>query len=592
MCALSSAARKAWELWQKEPFDEETRRETAELMQHSESAVEDCFGSSLRFGTAGMRGLMGVGPNRLNAYTIAAAAEGLAIYLQDKVHQERPLRALIGYDSRHHSREFAITTAQVLANHGIEVFIFADIRPIPMVSFGTRYLGCSAGVMITASHNPAEYNGFKVFWSNAAQVVPPHDEGIVDEVNGLKDPWSVALADITSPLIHWIDDELDDDYCAAIDKLQNYPEKNRDNGKDLKVIYSSLHGTGSTVIRRILESWGFSNLHLVEKQCIPDGSFPTASFPNPEKPEATALARDMLRAEQGDIMIVNDPDADRIGVGCLHQGEVRLFTGNEMACLCLDYLCNAWQQTRPHEVHLGAIKTIVTTEAFRAIAQRHAVECHDVLTGFKFIGNLIDQWERAGEPTYIYGGEESYGALYGTYARDKDGISMAALVCEMALHYKQSKMDLAEVFDALESEIGVYKNANLNIEFPDTEEGHERMASMMKRLREQLPQQVAGRNIVKVKDYLTQKEKDLVNKRSTDIEGLPAADVIHLIMDDNSAVIVRPSGTEPKVKLYGSVLVALSDDVNLDQARQKASAEVERLLKDTSLVVKAGASPS
>jgi phosphomannomutase len=570
MGSLDAETQASLKAWQSKPFDKATRAAVADLTKQGNAAILDHFSGRLTFGTAGMRGLMGVGPNRLNRYTIALATEGLARYLSANTPQGITPRVIIGYDSRHHSAEFAEVTARVLAAHGFDVRLFAQMRPTPWVSFGVRYLRCQAGVMITASHNPSEYNGYKVYWSDGAQVLPPHDTGIMAQIESIQDPWRIPMADLDDPAISVVRDELDDDYLAAIAPLQNFPEQNKRFGAQLRVVYSSLHGTGITVIDKVLASWGFSQLIYVTSQIIPDGDFPTAPYPNPEKPEAMRSGSELLEKDHGDVLIVNDPDADRIGIGCLHHGKTRLFSGNECAVLCLYYLANAWKSSRPSAKKLGAIKTIVTTEAFRAVAERFGIACSDVLTGFKYIGQLIGQWEAARSPTYLFGGEESYGCLYGTHCRDKDGIGMAALVCEIALHLKQEGMTLAEYFDQIEREVGIYRNAVLSVEFPATEAGIAQMRLAMEKLRGSLSRQLGDREVLSVADYTTGKVRDLKTGEEQTLY-LPHADVLQLTLGDRASVVVRPSGTEPKVKIYASVALDAQEDLE----RSRADAEFQ-----------------
>lgn len=576
MGTLDAATQANLKAWQSKTFDKTTRSAVQEVVKQGEEAIRDHFGNRLTFGTAGMRGLMGVGSNRLNYYTIALAAEGLARYLEKTTPSGITPRVIIGFDSRHHSAEFAEVTARVLAAHGFDVRLFSQMRPTPWVSFGVRYLRCQAGVMITASHNPADYNGFKVYWSDGAQVLPPHDSGIMTEIAAIEEPWRIPMAELDDESISMVRDELDDDYLAAISPLQNYPDQNKRFGPQLRVVYSSLHGTGITVIDKVLASWGFSQLIYVTSQIIPDGDFPTAPYPNPEKPEAMRLGCELLEMDHADVLIVNDPDADRIGIGCLHRGAARLFTGNECATLCLYYLAEAWKVSKPSAKRLGSIKTIVTTEAFRAVAERFGLVCEDVLTGFKYIGQLIGQWEQAKTPTYLFGGEESYGCLYGTQCRDKDGIGMAALVCEVALHLKQQGLTLGDYLDEIERQIGVYRDVVVNVEMPATVEGMAQMKSLMERVRASHPKSIGKRNVLWVADYLRRTRKNLQTGQEEAIV-LPQSDVLQFGLENRCSVVVRPSGTEPKIKIYASAAVDAGTD--LEAAREAAVAEA-RVIAD------------
>lgn len=546
---LSSTAQKNLSEWQSKKLDASTRDELKRLLKMGDAAVEDAFGSSLSFGTAGLRGLMGVGTNRLNRYTIAATTEGLARYLK-KLHgaNPMPIRVLVGYDSRHNSALFAQITARVFAANGFEVGLFAQMRPISWVSFGVRHFHCAAGVMITASHNPGIYNGYKVFGPDGGQILSPVDAEILAQIQSVTDITTISLSSPDSSKIINIQGELDDEYVAALQPLQNFPYVNKEAGTSLYVVYSSLHGTGITVIDRVLASWGFCRLSYVASQVIPDGDFPTAPSPNPEIPQAMQLGMEQLEYEEGDILLVNDPDADRIGIACLHEGKAHAFSGNQMISICLHYLGTVKREIKKLPKHSASITTIVTSSLFQKISESLGIDCVEVLTGFKYIGHQITAWEKSHAHSYLFGGEESYGALYGTHVRDKDGIVMAALLCEIALYLKQRGLTFLDYWNVIQKEYGVYTNLSDNVLFSESESGHQAMDQAMRRLRRQPPSQIGAFAVKAFRDYEIEREED--PEAIVDALPLPKANVLQFSLENGDRVMVRPSGTEPKVKIY------------------------------------------
>lgn len=521
--------------WQSEPYDAKTRKEVLKLLKGDKAAVIDAFYTTIAFGTGGMRGLMGVGTNRLNTYTIRFATQGLANYIHSQ--KVATPKVFIGYDSRHHSREFALETARVLAGNGIEVFITKKLRPTPLVSFGCRRHGCTAAVMITASHNPPEYNGYKVYWSDGAQVVPPHDTGIMEEVKKVSHPRDVKLALVDDPLIHVVGSEDDEAYFEALMPLQNHPETNQKEGHTLKIIYSPLHGCGSTTLPEALRRWGFTSISRVKEQWEPNGNFPAAPKPNPEQREAMMLGVEQMMKEEGDLFMASDPDADRLGVVIRHQGAVIALNGNHIASLCLYYLCN----TKSLPENSAAVTTIVTTELFRLIAESYNVTPFEVLTGFKYIGEKIHEWEKSHAHTFLFGAEESLGFLYGTHSRDKDATSAACLIAEMALQLKKEGKTLVDLLEDLFKKYGSFMERQLAIPFGEGKEGMEKMQQGMEALRKSPPKEIDGDKIIEVIDYLK------------DDTGLPKSNVLLFRVEDKSKFVIRPSGTEPKIKIYGLV---------------------------------------
>nr|MCH9703168.1 phospho-sugar mutase [Chlamydiota bacterium] len=475
------------------------------------------------------------------------ATQGLANYILSKKSKKG---VVIGYDSRKNSALFAQEAALVLAANGIEVFLFEQMRPTPLVSFAVRHKNAIAGIMITASHNPPQYNGYKVYWEHGGQVLPPHDEGIIDEVSRVERVHRVE----SSTLIHQMGEEVDEAYIEAISKLSLHPE-NRICGGELSIVYTSLHGAGISVVPKVLKSWGFDTLNLVEKQVIPDGSFPTVSRPNPEEPAALELGIEELKRVQGDLLIATDPDADRIGIATLEHGKPVYFNGNEVACMVLEHLCQSMQGKMPPKPMF--VKTIVTTELFATIAKHYGASCLDVLTGFKYIGEKIAQWEDESKRLtsthhYIFGGEESYGYLPGTHARDKDAVVMAAVISQMALQCKLQDKTLSDFLFEIYMKYGVYANATKSFEF-EGKEGQEKMEQMMQHLREAPPKKIGHVDVRVMEDYWTHQMKNLETGKTAPLT-LPKSNVILFRLVDGSKLVVRPSGTEPKIKFYCEVV--------------------------------------
>jgi len=541
--------------WLSDDYDQETRDFIRASLDREPQLLADAFFTSLTFGTGGLRGIVGVGTNRMNGYTVRAATQGLAHYIHKQSHSERP-SVIIAYDSRLSSRYFAEEAAKVLAANQIHVYLFEELRPTPLLSFGCRYLRCTAGIMITASHNPPEYNGYKVYWADGGQIVSPHDSGIISEINSIASPREVkAVPSLASPYIHLIDKQLDESYLAAMHTLQHYPAINRSEGKKLKIAYTSLHGTGITLLPRLLKKWGFSNIHLVDEQCQPDGTFPTTSSPNPEDPLAMELGKKLLLQKQCDLLLATDPDADRVGVGVLHQGEAVLLNGNQIAVLCLEHICQAMLKQNCLPKDAAFIKTIGTTELFQAICDRYRVPCFNVLTGFKYIGAIIHRWEYLNEPyQFIFGGEESYGYLLGSHARDKDALISSALICEVALQAKLQGKTLVDFLHALYAREGIYQEKLMSLNFGNSKAGKEAMEQMMLKLRSSPPRSILSIPVETIEDYL-HSSRYSVQSGKTEAITLPVSDVIILRLSDQTKIMIRPSGTEPKMKLYcGTVL--------------------------------------
>lgn len=560
-------------LWLNGSYDEETKAEVRKLVQEHPQDAINAFYTNLSFGTGGMRGLMGVGTNRMNRYTIAQATQGLANYL--KKQGKKPLSVFIGYDSRNHSKEFAEEAAKVLAGNEILVYLCKEIRPTPFVSFGCRYLGCSSAIMITASHNPPEYNGYKVYWNDGGQVLPPHDTGIIQEVDQIKELQMVKKAELNSPLIHLVSPDVDEAYLEAVTKLQLLPKENQEKGKSLKIVYTSLHGTGITLMPEALKRWGFTNVAYVKEQCIPDGNFPTTKSPNPEEKAALQLGMDLLQKTQSDLLIATDPDADRVGVVVNHHGTLVILNGNQIASICLEHICSTLTKEKKMPSNGAFIKSIVTTELLKAIADNYKKPCENVLTGFKYIAQKIGEWEKSGEHQYIFGGEESYGYLFGTYVRDKDAISSSALICEAALEAKMQGKTLLDLLHALFHKYGVYCEKLLSMNFPENKEGRDNMARSMAGMEKNPPHILANTPVNVIENYLTLTSTNLETGKSEPIK-LPKSDVLVFRLTDGSKITVRPSGTEPKIKIYCEVII--KDVADVDEALKRGAAKADTLL--------------
>ncbi|MBF8263179.1 MAG: pgcA [Parachlamydiales bacterium] len=526
--------------WLNGPYDAEFKSQILRMEKEKPSDLVDAFYRDLSFGTGGMRGIMGVGTNRINIYTVRFATQGLANYLAKRP-QELPLRVFIGYDVRIHSRLFADETARVLAGNGIEAFITEDICPTPLASFGCRHEKCSAAVMITASHNPPQYNGYKVFWSDGAQVVPPHDNGIIAEVRLVYSPDQVRLAPITHPLIHWVNGHIDEAYFCELDRLHYY--RLHDN-PSLKIIYTNLHGTGLRLIPRALQRRGFLPPRLVEQQQSLDGRFPFAVSPNPEEECALLLGTEQLMNEGADVLLATDPDADRLGVVVRDHSQAVRLNGHQIACLCLAHIASLMRARGELPPNAAFIKTIVTTEMARKIAEDFGIQCFDVLTGFKYIAELIREWETSKrEQQFLFGAEESHGYLAGTFVRDKDAIGAACLLSEAAQWAKDQNRTLIDRLYDLYRTYGVHRQALFTLAFADSPQGMEKMQTVMTNLRQNPPTQILGRHVVRLDDYL----------KPHPLSSLPVSDVLSFWLDDQSKLVIRPSGTEPKIKIYAEV---------------------------------------
>ena len=556
-----------YEQWLANPYFDEATKEELKKIASDENEIKERFYMDLEFGTAGLRGIIGAGTNRMNIYVVRRATQGLANYI-DKV-DKKAQGVAIAYDSRHMSPEFAQEAALCLAANGIKAYIFETLRPTPELSFAVRHLGCVAGINVTASHNPPEYNGYKVYWEDGAQITPPHDSGIMGEVKAISDWNTVKTMDKAEAekagLFQVIGKEVDDAYMAELKKQVIHMDAIEAEGKNLKIVYTPLHGTGNIPARRILKELGFENVYVVKEQELPDGDFPTVSYPNPEAAEAFELGLKLAKEVDADLVLATDPDADRLGVRVKDKnGEYHDLTGNMSGCLLANYEISQRKAVNGSLPADGAlIKTIVTTNLADAIAKGYGVNLIEVLTGFKFIGQQILGFENSGKGTYLFGFEESYGCLIGTYARDKDAIVATMALCEAAAYYKTQGKTLWDAMIEMYDQFGYYKDAIQAVTMKGIE-GLAKIQEIMNSLRANPPKEFAGHQVTAVRDYKADTIKDLATGEVKPT-GLPNSNVLYYELTDDAWVCVRPSGTEPKVKFYYGV-----KGISLEDADEKS----------------------
>lgn len=574
--------REVYEQWLANPYFDDATKEELKNIAEEENEIKERFYMDLEFGTAGLRGIIGAGTNRMNIYVVRRATQGLANYIAKVGKQSQGVA--IAYDSRHMSPEFAQEAALCLAANGIKAYIFETLRPTPELSFAVRHLGCVAGINVTASHNPPEYNGYKVYWEDGAQITPPHDTGIMGEVKAISDWNTVKTMDkeeaVKAGLFEVIGQAVDDAYMAELKKQIIHMDAIQAEGKNLKIVYTPLHGTGNIPARRILKELGFENVYVVPEQELPDGDFPTVSYPNPEAAEAFELGLKLAREVDADIVLATDPDADRLGVRVKDRnGEYHDLTGNMSGCLLANYELSQRKAVNGSLPEDGAlVKTIVTTNLADAIAKGYGVNLIEVLTGFKYIGQQILGFENSGKGTYLFGFEESYGCLIGTYARDKDAIVATMALCEAAAYYKTQGKTLWDAMIDMYEEFGYYKDAIQAVTMKGIE-GLQKIQEIMTTLRQNPPAEFAGHKVTAVRDYKLDEITDLATgeKKPT---GLPNSNVLYYELTDDAWVCVRPSGTEPKVKFYYGVKgTSLADADEKSDAMGKAVLEMVDSMK-------------
>ncbi|WP_234119193.1 phospho-sugar mutase [Clostridium hydrogenum] len=546
--------RDKYELWLNSQYiDESAKKELRDIKDENE--IEDRFYKDLEFGTGGLRGVIGIGSNRMNIYTIGKATQGLADYLNK--HYKGEISVSIAYDSRIMSKEFSDTTASVLCANGIKTYLFESLRPTPMLSFTVRHLGSKAGVVVTASHNPKQYNGYKVYNDAGNQVTDEGAAEILSCIEALKDFSDVKTMELeeakNNGLLVIIGEDVDKVYIEKVKSLTIRKELVKENAKDLKIIYTPIHGSGNIPVRRALSELGYTNVSVVKEQELPDGNFPTAPYPNPEQPSVFNIALEMAKSVNPDVIFGTDPDCDRLGVVAKDaNGEYKVLTGNQTGSLLTHYIVSSLKELNELPQNGAVIKTIVTSELAARIAEDYGVELIDVLTGFKYIGEKIKEFEETGSNTYLFGFEESYGCLAGTFVRDKDAVIGAVLVCEMALYYKKKGMNLFDALNDLYKKYGFYKESLISRELKG-KEGQEKIKNAIEYLRNASLETIDGIKVAKKFDYKLRIEKDIAKNCEKEIK-LPVSNVLKFVLEDGSWFVVRPSGTEPKMKIYTAVV--------------------------------------
>jgi phosphoglucomutase len=563
--------------WLDGSFDQETKDAIKHLQKENKTELEEAFYKNLEFGTGGLRGIMGVGTNRINKYTIGMATQGYANYLK-KCFPGQEVKVAIAHDCRNNSRFFAETTANVFAANHIKVYLFESLRPTPELSFAIRSLGCQGGVVCTASHNPKEYNGYKAYWKDGGQLVPPHDKNVITEVDKIQSIDEVQWAGYGTN-IEMIGKEIDETYIEMVKRLSVYPEVIQQQ-HDLKIVYTSIHGTGITLVPEVLQRFGFTNVHIVKEQSEPDGNFPTVVYPNPEESEAMSIGLKMAEKIDADILLGTDPDSDRVGIGVKDlNGKWVLMNGNQTAVLAFNYMIEARKAKGIDRVNDMVVKTIVTTDMIDKIATAYKIKCYNVLTGFKWIAELIR--EKEGEENYIIGGEESYGLMIGDEIRDKDAVSAVALLCEMAAYEKEKGRSLYQKMIDLYIQYGFYKEALVSITKKGMD-GQQQIAAMMESYRTNPPQTLGGSAVVELLDYEKSESRNLRSGEAIAIQ-LPKSNVLQFVLADGSKISARPSGTEPKIKFYFSVNASLKNADDFENVQNELTQKIERIKTDLKL---------
>ena len=563
------------EKWLQSNIDEDAKKAIRQMLeQKNGSELVDAFYKDLEFGTGGLRGIMGIGSNRMNKYTVGKATQGLSNYLL-KTFPGQEIRVAIAHDSRNNSRFFAEITASVFSANGIKVYLFGELRPTPELSFAVRELGCKSGVVITASHNPKEYNGYKVYWDDGAQIVPPHDKEIIEEVNKITDLDTINF-DQQEDNIALIEREIDEKYLRAVQRLSVSPEAIQSQN-DLKIVFSSIHGTGVTIVPPCLKAFGFTNVHVVEEQATPDGNFPTVVYPNPEESEAMKISLEKAKEIDADLVMATDPDADRVGIAVKNdEGEFQLLNGNQTGSLLTLYMLKKWKENQLLDGKQFIVKTIVTTELISEIAKAYDVACFDTLTGFKYIAMIIRELE--GKKKFIVGGEESYGYLVGDFVRDKDAVSSCAMIAEMTAYAKDQGKSLFQWLKEMYLEFGFYKEKLIYL-VRKGKSGAEEIQAMMKQYRKAPPLSLNGSRVTQIRDYQNGLEKYMETGEETQLD-FPKSNVLQFFTDDGSKISARPSGTEPKIKFYISVRSDLDEIDDFKKVEAALNEKINRIESD------------
>jgi phosphoglucomutase len=575
---LITSVRERASQWLTDLYDPETRNKVKDLMKNNESELIECFYRDLEFGTGGLRGIMGVGTNRMNIYTVAMATQGLCNYLKKEFSHVPQIKVAIAHDSRNNSRLFAETAANIFSANDFKVFLFKDLRPTPELSFAIRHFKCQSGIVITASHNPKEYNGYKAYWDDGGQIIAPHDELIIREVQSIQSLEHVRFKSKPEH-IELIGQEIDDIYTGQITGLSLSRDViQRQN--QLKIVYTPLHGSGVTLVPKVLRKFGFTNIISVPEQDIPDGNFPTIHSPNPEESAALELAIKKAEETSADIVLATDPDADRVGVVVKNsQGKYIVLNGNQSASLLINYLLSMWAAKGKIKGSEYIVKTIVTTELLADIARKYKVTCYDVLTGFKYIANVIKTFE--GQKTFIGGGEESYGYLAGEFVRDKDAVMACALIAEAAAFAKDQGMTMYEQLLEIYREFGLYKEKLISVE-KKGKSGVEEIKRMMDNFRQSPPKAINGSPMTEVMDYLDLKCLEKANRKNGGIM-MPKSDVLQFFTADGTKISIRPSGTEPKIKFYIGVKGEMKTIGDYGTVNDALDNKIEKIIQDLRL---------
>jgi len=565
--------------WLSEEYDAETQTSVLEMLNKEDKTdLIECFYRDLEFGTGGLRGIMGVGSNRMNIYTVGAATQGLSNYLNKCFADLPQIAVVIGYDCRNNSRKFAEISADIFSANGIKVYLFDDLRPTPEISFTIRNLGCQSGIIITASHNPKEYNGYKAYWDDGAQIITPHDTNIINEVNLVK------IKDIkfdgNKALIQLIGKDIDDNFIKQIKQISLSPDSIKRN-HDLKIVYTPIHGTGVKIIPACLNNFGFTNIISVPEQYIVDGNFPTVVSPNPEEPAALSMAIEQAKKADADIVMASDPDADRMGIAIKNNSnEWILVNGNQTAMIFIYYLITRWKEKRKLDGNEYIVKTIVTTEQIKAIADKNQVECFDCYTGFKWIAGVMRELE--GKKQYIGGGEESYGFLAEDFVRDKDAVSACALMAEIVAWAKDHDKSLYQLLSDIYIEYGFSKEKGISV-VKKGKTGSEEIEQMMITFRANPPKEIAGSPVILIKDYESLQAVEPITGKSYKLEMPTTSNVLQYFSEDGSKVSIRPSGTEPKIKFYIEVKGEMKTRAEYDQASSTAEIKIDAVVKSLGL---------
>lgn len=565
-------------IWLNGNYDSETRAAVKNMFENDPAELVESFYRDLEFGTGGLRGIMGTGTNRMNKYTVGTATQGLANYLQACFSDLREISVAVAFDSRNNSSFFARITAEVLAANNIKVFLFENLRPVPELSFAVRQLKCQSGIVITASHNPKEYNGYKVYWNDGGQLVPPHDRNVITEVNKIRSIDEIRFKGNDS-LIHLIGKEIDDAYLKMLKSLSLSPDVIK-HQHDLKIVYSPIHGTGAILVPPALKEFGFTSVNTVDEQMIPDGNFPTVHSPNPEEKAAMTMAIEKAKVINAELILATDPDSDRVGVGVKDtHGNYILLNGNQSATLLIYYLITQWKAKGKLTGKEFIVKTIVTSELLKDIALSYGVESYDVLTGFKYIAEKIRLFE--GVKTFIGGGEESYGYLVGDSVRDKDAVVSCCILAETAAWAKDQGLSMYELLINIYQEYGFYLEDLISIT-KKGKSGAEEIQQMMQNYRNNPPKTINGMKVVLIKDYKFQKETNLQTGAEKPID-LPKSDVLQFFLESGSKITVRPSGTEPKIKFYFGVKGKLENKAGFEKVNKEMADELQAIITSMGL---------